>query len=130
MDVNHRLMLSNHKKNNCMNETTDKIDLNHKNYTNTLNTNSSSTTTNSCSHILDSINRLKQKNKDATIVPIDKDAPSYDQWFHGQLSRLRSEELLRDEIKPGSFLLRESQKNSGAFVLSYHSFNGNIFHFK
>ncbi|KAM4809734.1 SH2 domain-containing protein 4A [Rhinophrynus dorsalis] len=47
-------------------------------------------------------------------------------WFHGIISRLESEELLRSQ-GPGSFLLRVSEKIHG-YVLSYFS-EGGCMHF-
>ncbi len=65
-----------------------------------------------------------------TVVPIDKDAPSSENWFHGRLDRAASERRLREAGKPGGFLLRESERKSGSFVLSYLSLKCNAYHFK
>ncbi|MEE6459977.1 hypothetical protein FKM82_000811 [Ascaphus truei] len=43
-------------------------------------------------------------------------------WFHGIISRLESEDLLKSEV-PGSFLLRVSERIKG-YVLSYRSEEG------
>ncbi|XP_069598579.1 SH2 domain-containing protein 4A [Ranitomeya imitator] len=43
-------------------------------------------------------------------------------WFHGIISRLESEDLLKNQV-PGSFLLRVSEKIQG-YVLSYRSEDG------
>ncbi|CAF0797275.1 unnamed protein product [Brachionus calyciflorus] len=78
----------------------------------------------------DFLYHLKQKQQNLTIVPIDKEAPSIDNWYHGRLDRNRSELLLREYNKTGSFLVRESEKTSGSYVLSYYSFDSKIHHFK
>jgi hypothetical protein len=65
-----------------------------------------------------------------TVVPIDKDAPSSDNWYHGRLERLASEERLKQAKLPSAFLLRESERNSGSFVLSYLSLRSDVYHFK
>ncbi|XP_073399346.1 SH2 domain-containing protein 4A isoform X1 [Dendrobates tinctorius] len=43
-------------------------------------------------------------------------------WFHGIISRLESEDMLKNQV-PGSFLLRVSEKIQG-YVLSYRSEDG------
>ncbi|KAM3938420.1 SH2 domain-containing protein 4A isoform 2-T2 [Leptodactylus fuscus] len=43
-------------------------------------------------------------------------------WFHGIISRLESEDLLKDQV-PGSFLIRVSEKIQG-YVLTYRSEDG------
>jgi Ras GTPase-activating protein 1 len=65
-----------------------------------------------------------------TVVPIDKDAPGSENWFHGRLDRAASERRLREAGKLGGFLLRESERKSGSFVLSYLSLKCNAYHFK
>lgn len=79
----------------------------------------------------DLLYHLKQKQQqNLTIVPIDKEAPSIDKWYHGRLDRHRAELLLRDFNKSGSFLVRESEKTCGSYVLSYLSLTSVIHHFK
>lgn len=51
-------------------------------------------------------------------------------WYHGRLSREQSEERLKQSNKPGGFLLRESERKTGSFVLSYLSLKLNVNHFK
>lgn len=51
-------------------------------------------------------------------------------WYHGRLDRIRSEERLRLSNKPGAFLVRESDRKPGSFVLCYLSYKFSIFHFK
>lgn len=74
--------------------------------------------------------KQKQQQHHMTIVPIEKEAPSSDKWYHGRLDRQRAELILREFSKPGSFLVRESEKSSGSYVLSYLSFTSVIHHFK
>ncbi|XP_077867144.1 SH2 domain-containing protein 1A-like [Saccoglossus kowalevskii] len=38
-------------------------------------------------------------------------------WYHGQLSRMKAEELLMSSGKDGSFLVRESESMKGAYAL-------------
>ncbi|XP_066430239.1 SH2 domain-containing protein 4A isoform X2 [Eleutherodactylus coqui] len=52
----------------------------------------------------------------------DRSGTGIAQWFHGIISRLESEELLRNKTS-GSFLLRVSEKIQG-YVLSYRSEDG------
>ena len=51
-------------------------------------------------------------------------------WYHGKLDRVKSEERLRQANRPGSFLVRESERKSGSYVLGYFSLNSHIYHFK
>ena len=54
----------------------------------------------------------------------------YFSWYHGRLDRILSEERLRLANKPSGFLVRESDRKPGSFVLSYYSFKFQIYHFK
>lgn len=72
----------------------------------------------------------QQQSQMITVVPIDKDAPSSDNWYHGRLERLASEERLKQANIPSAFLLRESERNTGSFVLSYLSLKSEVYHFK
>lgn len=49
--------------------------------------------------------------------------------FHGRLDRQAAEDRLGQAGQPGSFLLRESERKSGSYVLSYLGRNG-INHFR
>uniref|UniRef100_A0A8C9F0F3 SH2 domain-containing protein n=1 Tax=Pavo cristatus TaxID=9049 RepID=A0A8C9F0F3_PAVCR len=40
-------------------------------------------------------------------------------WYHGKLDRTIAEERLRQAGKPGSYLIRESDRRPGSFVLSF-----------
>ncbi|XP_041366256.1 SHC-transforming protein 1-like isoform X2 [Gigantopelta aegis] len=46
---------------------------------------------------------------------MDNPAPTFEEWFHGQLSRKQAEELLEED---GDFLVRESSNSPGQYVLS------------
>jgi Ras GTPase-activating protein 1 len=51
-------------------------------------------------------------------------------WYHGRLDRLASEDRLKQANKQAGFLVRESERKPGSFVLSYFSFKSFIYHFK
>ncbi|KAI1239730.1 Ras GTPase-activating protein 1, partial [Lamprotornis superbus] len=50
-------------------------------------------------------------------------------WYHGKLDRTIAEERLRQAGKPGSYLIRESDRRPGSFVLSFLS-KTNVNHFR
>ncbi|XP_033929610.1 ras GTPase-activating protein 1-like isoform X2 [Melopsittacus undulatus] len=52
-------------------------------------------------------------------VAIPLNAPPTNQWYHGKLDRAIAEERLRQAGKPGSYLIRESDRRPGSFVLSF-----------
>ncbi|XP_023333542.1 ras GTPase-activating protein 1 [Eurytemora carolleeae] len=56
-------------------------------------------------------------------------APSEKEWYHGRLDRFQSEERLRLTEKHGSYLVRESDRKPGSYVLSYFGQTG-INHFR
>ncbi|OXA62813.1 Ras GTPase-activating protein 1 [Folsomia candida] len=56
-------------------------------------------------------------------------APPENQWYHGRLDRHTTEERLRTAGKPGSYLVRESDRKPGSYVLSYLGRTG-INHFR
>jgi hypothetical protein len=81
------------------------------------------------------VNKLKNEddlylNKYVTIVPIDKEAPSSDLWYHGRLDRYQSEERLKESNKMRCFLIRESISRPGNYVLSYLALDGTFNHYK
>jgi len=53
----------------------------------------------------------------------------FDRWYHGRLDRHSTEERLRAAGKPGSYLVRESDRKPGSYVLSYFGKTG-INHFR
>ena len=50
-------------------------------------------------------------------------------WYHGRLDRAASEDRLRLYGKLGAYLIRESDRRPGSYVLSYHGRSG-VSHFK
>jgi len=50
-------------------------------------------------------------------------------WYHGRLDRFQSEERLRNTERHGSYLVRESDRKPGSYVLSYFGKTG-INHFR
>lgn len=56
-------------------------------------------------------------------------APSEKEWYHGRLDRFESEERLRLTERHGSYLVRESDRKPGSYVLSYLGKTG-INHFR
>ncbi|XP_010213720.1 PREDICTED: ras GTPase-activating protein 1-like, partial [Tinamus guttatus] len=50
-------------------------------------------------------------------------------WYHGKLDRTIAEERLQQAGKPGSYLIRESDRRPGSFVLSFLS-KANVNHFR
>ncbi|XP_054253188.1 ras GTPase-activating protein 1-like [Indicator indicator] len=62
-------------------------------------------------------------------VAIPLNAPHTNQWYHGKLDRAIAEERLRQAGKPGSYLIRESDRRPGSFVLSFLS-KTNVNHFR
>ncbi|KAK2709712.1 ras GTPase-activating protein 1-like isoform X2 [Artemia franciscana] len=56
-------------------------------------------------------------------------APDEKEWYHGRLDRYTSEERLREFTKLGSYLVRESDRRPGSYVLSFLGRTG-INHFR
>ncbi|XP_014259409.1 ras GTPase-activating protein 1 [Cimex lectularius] len=56
-------------------------------------------------------------------------APPETQWYHGRLDRYTAEERLYQAAKMGSYLVRESDRKPGSYVLSYFGKTG-INHFR
>ncbi|KAG9261782.1 ras GTPase-activating protein 1 isoform X1 [Astyanax mexicanus] len=57
-------------------------------------------------------------------------APPTNQWYHGKLDRTIAEERLRQARNPGSYLIRESDRRPGSFVLSFLSMTNVVNHFR
>uniref|UniRef100_A0A4W3HNP5 Ras GTPase-activating protein 1 n=1 Tax=Callorhinchus milii TaxID=7868 RepID=A0A4W3HNP5_CALMI len=51
-------------------------------------------------------------------------------WYHGKLDRTIAEERLCQAERPGSYLIRESDRRPGSFVLSFLSKTGVVNHFR
>lgn len=56
-------------------------------------------------------------------------APPEIEWYHGRLDRYSSEQRLRKAGQLGSYLVRESDRKPGSYVLSYLGRTG-INHFR
>jgi len=56
-------------------------------------------------------------------------APPENHWYHGRLNRYTAEERLRQAIDLGSYLVSESDRKPGSYVLSYMGRTG-INHFR
>lgn len=56
-------------------------------------------------------------------------APPESEWYHGRLDRYSAEQRLRNATKLGSYLIRESDRKPGSYVLSYLGRTG-INHFR
>uniref|UniRef100_A0AAY4C9A0 Uncharacterized protein n=1 Tax=Denticeps clupeoides TaxID=299321 RepID=A0AAY4C9A0_9TELE len=63
-------------------------------------------------------------------VVISLSAPPTNQWYHGKLDRTIAEERLRQARTPGSYLIRESDRRPGSFVLSFLSMTNVVNHFR
>ncbi|XP_041915431.1 ras GTPase-activating protein 1 [Alosa sapidissima] len=57
-------------------------------------------------------------------------APPLNQWYHGKLDRTMAEERLQQARNPGSYLIRESDRRPGSFVLSFLSMTNVVNHFR
>uniref|UniRef100_A0A665T0Q6 RAS p21 protein activator (GTPase activating protein) 1a n=1 Tax=Echeneis naucrates TaxID=173247 RepID=A0A665T0Q6_ECHNA len=53
-----------------------------------------------------------------------------EKWYHGKLDRTIAEERLRQARTPGSYLIRESDRRPGSFVLSFLSMTNVVNHFR
>lgn len=56
-------------------------------------------------------------------------APPESEWYHGRLDRYTTEQRLRNATRLGSYLVRESDRKPGSYVLSYLGRTG-INHFR
>ncbi|XP_060692591.1 ras GTPase-activating protein 1 isoform X1 [Hemiscyllium ocellatum] len=63
-------------------------------------------------------------------VAIPLTAPPTNQWYHGKLDRTIAEERLCQAGRSGSYLIRESDRRPGSFVLSFLSKTGLVNHFR
>ncbi|RWS24493.1 ras GTPase-activating protein 1-like protein, partial [Leptotrombidium deliense] len=62
-------------------------------------------------------------------VDIASSAPSQNLWYNGRMDRSTAEQRLQMAAKVGSYLVRESERKNGSFVLSYLGKTG-INHFR
>lgn len=61
----------------------------------------------------------KQEGDDQGLGDSAHYAPSETMWYHGRLDRYQAEERLWQSNKLGSYLVRESDRKPGSYVLSY-----------
>ncbi|XP_071755802.1 ras GTPase-activating protein 1-like [Centroberyx gerrardi] len=66
--------------------------------------------------------------EEEVVFPLS--APPTNQWYHGKLDRTIAEERLRQARAPGSYLIRESDRRPGSFVLSFLSMTSVVNHFR
>uniref|UniRef100_A0A8C2FTS7 Ras GTPase-activating protein 1 n=1 Tax=Cyprinus carpio TaxID=7962 RepID=A0A8C2FTS7_CYPCA len=66
--------------------------------------------------------------EEEVVFPLS--APPTNQWYHGMLDRTIAEERLRQARTPGSYLIRESDRRPGSFVLSFLSVTNVVNHFR
>lgn len=59
----------------------------------------------------------------------EEDTPAPNQWYHGKLDRAMAEERLLEAGLKGGYLVRESDRKPGSYVLSFFSVTG-ITHFR
>lgn len=62
-------------------------------------------------------------------LDVDLSAPPESQWYHGRLDRNVAEDRLRQVGQLGCYLIRESDRKPGSYVLSFHGKTG-INHFR
>lgn len=65
-------------------------------------------------------NQIKEKNGETYKLgkPLNSSDPTTERWFHGSISGIDAERLIREKGVNGSFLVRESQSNVGDYVLT------------
>lgn len=67
-------------------------------------------------------NQCQLREKNGNIIrlktPLNCDDPTTERWYHGQLTAKEAEKIMLENGKNGSFLVRESQRQPGDFVLS------------
>uniref|UniRef100_A0A3Q2ZIR7 RAS p21 protein activator 1 n=1 Tax=Hippocampus comes TaxID=109280 RepID=A0A3Q2ZIR7_HIPCM len=66
--------------------------------------------------------------EEEVVFPLS--APPTNQWYHGKLDRTIAEERLRQARTHGSYLIRESDRRPGSFVLSFLSMTNVVNHFR
>uniref|UniRef100_A0A8C6PU91 Ras GTPase-activating protein 1 n=1 Tax=Nothobranchius furzeri TaxID=105023 RepID=A0A8C6PU91_NOTFU len=74
------------------------------------------------------IQDLPEQDDDEVEFPLS--APPTNQWYHGKLDRTIAEERLRQARNAGSYLIRESDRRPGSFVLSFLSMTNVVNHFR
>lgn len=72
---------------------------------------------------------VQEIGEDEEIV-LTLTAPPPNQWYHGKLDRMIAEERLHQVRAAGSYLIRESDRRPGSFVLSFLSMTNTVSHFR
>ncbi|XP_034825195.1 tyrosine-protein phosphatase non-receptor type 11 [Maniola hyperantus] len=69
---------------------------------------------------MDNQGQLREKNGNVIRLktPLNCADPTTERWYHGQLTAKEAERIMLENGKNGSFLVRESQRQPGDFVLS------------
>lgn len=69
---------------------------------------------------MDNQGQLREKNGNIITLktPLNCADPTTERWYHGQLTAKDAERMMLENGKNGSFLVRESQRQPGDFVLS------------
>ncbi|KRZ35184.1 Tyrosine-protein phosphatase non-receptor type 11 [Trichinella pseudospiralis] len=69
--------------------------------------------------------QLREKNGDLIILkyPLNAVDPTAERWFHGYISGREAEQILMEQGRNGSFLVRESQSTPGDYALSVRQDN-------
>lgn len=71
-------------------------------------------------YYMDNQGHLREKNGNIIRLktPLNCADPTTERWYHGQLTAKEAEKMMLENGKNGSFLVRESQRQPGDFVLS------------
>lgn len=71
-------------------------------------------------YYMDNQGQLREKNGNIITLktPLNCADPTTERWYHGQLTAKEAERMMLENGKNGSFLVRESQRQPGDFVLS------------
>ncbi|XP_053557451.1 ras GTPase-activating protein 1 [Bombina bombina] len=79
---------------------------------------------------VDEVDSLDGPEYEEEEVEIPLSAPPTNQWYHGKLDRTIAEERLHQAGRTGSYLIRESDRRPGSFVLSFLSKTTAVTHFR
>ncbi|CAG4985001.1 unnamed protein product [Colias eurytheme] len=71
-------------------------------------------------YYMDNQGQLREKNGSIIRLktPLNCADPTTERWYHGQLTAKEAERMMLENGRSGSFLVRESQRQPGDFVLS------------
>ncbi|XP_067664824.1 ras GTPase-activating protein 1-like isoform X1 [Haliotis asinina] len=71
-----------------------------------------------------------EEQVDQLTAPDENFPCDYREWYHGRLDRQTAEVRLQEAGKEGSYLIRESDRKPGSFVLSYLGKANQLTHFR